>query len=66
MSADPRKAFEITDADRRWQARIDAAKAAVSEAERQMMKADSPREQTYAYRELCVKKQALRIVMLSR
>jgi len=40
-SHNPRKAFEPTDATRRWQAQIDAAKQAVAEAQEKVLKAES-------------------------
>lgn len=58
-SSDPRKAFDSTDATRRWQARVDAAKQAVADAEEQVLKAESPGEQSWLYRELESKRRAV-------
>ena len=63
-SHNPRKAFEPTDATRRWQARIDAAKQAVAEAQEKVIKAESAAEQTWLYRELESKQRAVEATML--
>ena len=60
----PRKAFEPTDATRRWQARIDAAKQAVAEAQEKVLKAESAAEQTWLYREVESKQRAVEAAML--
>jgi len=54
-----RTPFEPTDATRRWQARIDAAKQAVAEAQEKVLKAESAAEQTWLYRELESKQRAV-------
>jgi len=64
-SHNPRKAFEPTDATRRWQARVDAAKQAVAEAQEMVLKAESAAEQTWLYRELESKQRAVEAAMLS-
>ena len=63
-SHNPRKAFEPTDATRRWQARIDAAKQEFAAAEEKVLKAESPAEQTWLYRELESKQRAVEAAML--
>jgi len=65
-NADPKKAFEPTDATRRWQERVDAAKQEVAAAEEKMVKVDSAREQTFAYWDLKMKERALRIALVSQ
>ena len=64
-SADPRKAFEPTDATRRWQARVDAAKQEVAAAQEMVLKAESAAEQTWLYRELEAKQRAVETAMQS-
>ncbi|MBE2180185.1 MAG: hypothetical protein IAE97_06905 [Chthoniobacterales bacterium] len=55
-----------TEAERRWQARVDAAKAAVAEAEKAMTATTSPTMQTYLYRELREKQRALQAALRAR
>ena len=64
-TADPRKAFEPTDATRRWQARVDAAKQEVAAAQENVLKAESAAEQTWLYRELESKQRAVEAAMQS-
>ena len=62
-SHNPRKAFEPTDATRRWQARVDAAKQEVAAAQEKVLKAESAAEQTWLYRELESKQRAVQAAM---
>ncbi len=55
-----------SEADKRWQARVDAARAAVTEAEKAMLATTSPTMQTHFYRELREKQQALQAAMRAR
>ena len=52
-----------TEFEKYWQARVDAAKAAVAEAEKAMLATTSPAMQTYLYRDLREKERALQAAM---
>jgi hypothetical protein len=64
--SDPRRAFEPSEADRRWQARVDAAKREVAEAQAKVLKAESAAEQAWLYRELEAKQRAVEAAMLNK
>lgn len=55
-----------TELEKYWQARVDAAKSAVAEAEKAMLATTSPAMQTYLYRELREKQRALQAAMRAR
>ena len=55
-----------TELEKYWQARVDAAKAAVAEAEKAMLATTSPTMQTYLYRDLREKERALQAAMRAR
>lgn len=44
--------FQPTEATKRWQARVDAARKAVSDAEQAMARETVPSQQTFHFREL--------------
>ena len=55
-----------TELEKYWQARVDAAKAAVAAAEKAMLATTSPTMQTLLYRELREKQRALQAAMRAR
>lgn len=63
MRPGTRKERVPTELERYWQARVDAAKAAVAAAEKAMLATTSPAMQTYLYRELREKERALQAAM---
>lgn len=66
MRPGTRKERAPTELEKYWQARVDAAKAAVAEAEKAMLATTSPTMQTYLYRELREKQRALQAAMRAR
>ena len=66
MRPGTRKERVPTELEKYWQARVDAAKAAVAEAEKAMLATTSPTMQTYLYRELREKQRALQAAMRAR
>jgi len=51
-AANPKNAFTTTDAERRWEERVDAAKRAMAEAEQKLAQASTPAFQTFAFHDL--------------
>ena len=66
MRPGTRKERVPTELEKYWQARVDAAKAAVAAAEKAMLATTSPAMQTYLYRELREKERALQAAMRAR
>ena len=66
MRPGTRKERAPTELEKYWQARVDAAKAAVAAAEKAMLATTSPTMQTYLYRELREKQRALQAAMRAR
>lgn len=66
MRPGTRKERVPTEFEKYWQARVDAAKAAVAAAEKAMLATTSPTMQTYMYRELREKQRALQAAMRAR
>ena len=64
--ANPKKAFAPSDATKRWQARVDAARKAVTEVERALRLATTSAEQTFLFRELKEKEQALQAALRAK
>ncbi len=63
MRPGTRKERAPTELEKYWQARVDAAKAAVAAAEKTMLATTSPTMQTYLYRELREKQRELQTTL---
>ena len=63
MRPGTRKERVPTELEKYWQARVDAAKAAVAAAEKAMLATTSPTMQTYLYRELREKERELQATL---
>jgi hypothetical protein len=62
----PKKAFEPSNATKRWQARVDAARKAVTEVEQALRMANTSAEQAFLFRELKEKEQALQAALRAK
>jgi hypothetical protein len=64
--SNPKKAFDPSDATKRWQARVDAARKAVTEVEQALRLTATSAEQTFLFRELKEKEQALQAALRAK
>lgn len=65
-TANPKKAFEPTPATKRWQARVDAARKAVTEAEQAMRLASTSAEQALLFQDLKEKERKLQAALRAK
>lgn len=65
-TANPNKAFEPTPATKRWQARVDAARKAVTEAEQAMRLVTASAEQAWLFRDLKEKERKLQAALRAK
>ena len=65
-TANPKKAFEPTPATKRWQARVDAARKAVTEAEQAMRLATTSAEQAWLFQDLKEKERKLQAALRAK
>lgn len=64
--SNPKKAFDPSDATKRWQARVDAARKALTEVEQALRLTTTSAEQTFLFRELKEKEQALQAALRAK
>lgn len=62
----PKKASAPSDATKRWQARVDAARKAVTELQQALRLATTSAEQNFLFRELKEKEQALQAALRAK
>lgn len=65
-AADPRRAFDPTPATKRWEARVEAARKAVTEAEQAMRLATTSAAQAWLFQDLKEKERKLQAALRAK